>query len=169
MDAQDAGAPGSSPAGSLPESVRRAFRERPPGRLLAPGHPAGDFLDAPAWDLLEEREGFLRVRATLPERLRNPRGHLFGGFTPTFVDLVALCTFRAGREIPAEAGWLATLNMRVDYFEPVTGVFEMASRVVRRRGATAWIETRFEATGESGEAERGTLLAWAFTTLRETG
>jgi acyl-coenzyme A thioesterase PaaI-like protein len=155
-DAERAGAPG------VPEAVRRAFRERPPGRLLAPGHPAGDFLGAPDWELLEEREGFLHVRATLPDRVRNPRGHLFGGFTPTYVDLVALCTFRAGQHERPAWGWIATLNMRVDYFEPITGAFDIVSCVVRRGGATAFVETRFQAP------EDGRLLAFALTTLRET-
>ncbi|MDX1649921.1 MAG: PaaI family thioesterase [Myxococcota bacterium] len=148
----------------VPDVVRRAFRDRPPGRVIAPGHPIGDFLGAPDWELLAEDEGFLHVRATLPERVRNPRGHLFGGFTPTYVDLVALCTFRAGRALPeAERwGWLATLNMRVDYFEPIVGTFEIVSRVLRRGGATAFVETRFQAP----EDERP--LAFALTTLRET-
>lgn len=155
-------------ASDVPEGVRRAFRERPPGRVLAPGHPIGDFLGAPDWQLLEEGEGFLHLRAAPPERVRNPRGHLFGGFTPTYVDLVALCTFRAGRPLPAPDaprgwGWLATLNMRVDYFEPIVGPFDMVSRVVRRGGATAFVETRFQAP------EDGRLLAFALTTLRESG
>lgn len=157
MDRGDA----SDTDSAVPESVRRAFRERPPGRLLAPGHPAGDFLGAPEWALLEEREGFLHLRASLPEHVRNPRGHLFGGFTPTYVDLVALCTWRAGQEVRDTWGWIATLNMRVDYFEPVTGTFDMVSRVLRRGGATGFVETRFQTP------EEGRLLAFAVTTLRE--
>ncbi len=66
----------------------------------------------------EEREGVLRIEAHLPDHARNPRGQLFGGFTPTYVDLVAFFTVRAGTE-RVEArfrSWLATTNMRVDYF-----------------------------------------------------
>lgn len=148
----------------VPDAVRRAFRERPPGRVLSPGHPIGDFLGAPDWELLAEDEGFLHLRATPPERVRNPRGHLFGGFTPTYADLVALCTFRAGRPLPGSGhwGWLATLNMRVDYFEPIVGTFDMVSRVVRRGGATAFVEIRFQ------DPQDGRLLAFALTTLRES-
>jgi acyl-coenzyme A thioesterase PaaI-like protein len=147
--------------GEIPEPVRRAFASPPPGRVMGPGHPIGDFLGAPDWELLEEAPGLLRLRATLPERVRNPRGQLFGGFTPTYVDLVALLTCRAGRRT-GPRGWLATLQMRVDYFEPIVGGFVVESRVLRRRGANAWVETRFL-------DETGTLLALGLTTLRERG
>ena len=76
----------------MPEQVMRAWGSPPPGRLIGRGHPAGDFLGAHEWDLLEEREGFLRISAALPDHVKNPRGQLFGGFTPTYVDLVALFT-----------------------------------------------------------------------------
>jgi acyl-coenzyme A thioesterase PaaI-like protein len=147
---------------AVPESVRRAFRDRPPGRLMGRGHPIGDYLEAYTWELLEEREGFLRLRVHLPPQVRNPRGQLFGGFTPTYADLVALATVHAGRPLRPGAGWLATLQMRVDYFEPIEEGFEIESAVIRRRGANCWVETRFL----DGE---GTLLALAITTLRETG
>jgi acyl-coenzyme A thioesterase PaaI-like protein len=141
----------------------RAWTRRDPGRLIGKGHPAGDFLEAWAWQLLEEREGFLRVRAQLPEHVKNPRGQLFGGFTPTYVDMVALFTVRAG-EARTELrfrSWLATLRMQLDYFEPVVGPeFEMESRLVKRRGRTHFVETRFLETGD-------TLAVLAMTTLRE--
>jgi hypothetical protein len=95
-----------------------AWRQRAPGQLIGKGHPAGDFLEAYEWQVLEEAAGLLRIRAHLPEHVRNPKGQLFGGFTPTFVDLVALFTVRAGQ--PGEEvsfnSWLATTNMRVDCF-----------------------------------------------------
>ena len=47
---------------------------------------------------LERREGVLRVLAHLPPQVKNPRGQLFGGFTPTYVDFMAIHTFWAGRE-----------------------------------------------------------------------
>jgi len=51
--------------------------------------------------------------------------------------------------------------MRVDYFAPVVSErFEIDSRVVHRGGATCWVETRFRDPA-------GTLLAFAYTTLRE--
>ena len=68
----------------------RAWASRRPGQLIGKGHPAGDFLEAYDWQVLEEAPGRLRIRAHLPEHVRNPRGQLFGGFTPTYVDLVAL-------------------------------------------------------------------------------
>ncbi len=134
-----------------------------PGRLLGKGHPAGDFLEAWRWTLLDEDEGRLRIRAHLPPHVRNPRGQLFGGFTPTFVDLVALFTVRAGRQRREGrwGGWLATTNMRVDYFEPVeSDEFEIDSRLVVRRGRTCFVETRFLEQGEK-------LAVFAVTTLRE--
>jgi len=147
----------------LAEVVRQAFRDRPPGRLINRGHPAGDLLEAYRWELLEEGEAGLRLRCHVPDALRNPQGHLFGGFTPTYVDLVAICTVRtAQRETaPAPLGWLVTLNMRVDYFDPVLHDFELKSRVIRQRGANYWVETRFV-------GDDGALLAQGLTTLRET-
>jgi acyl-coenzyme A thioesterase PaaI-like protein len=147
------------PAEVSPE-VLRAFEGRPPGRLMNRGHPVGDFLEAHDWDLLEERRGFLRLRVHLPERVRNPRGQLFGGFTPTYVDLIALLTCRAGESWEGPRHWLATMNMHVDYLEPITDGFRVESRLLRKRGRTCWVETRFL-------DEHGTLLANALTTLRE--
>lgn len=142
----------------------RAWMQRRPDQLVGRGHPAGDFLEAYDWKVLEEREGMLAIDAHLPEHLKNPRGQLFGGFTPAYVDLVALFTVRAG--LPRDAdprtrGWLATTNMRVDYFEPVVGPrFRIESRLVKRRGRTLFVETRF--LDEAGE-----LAVFAITTIRQ--
>jgi len=151
---------GSGAGGRAP--VARPWARREPGRPIGRGHPAGDFLEAWRWTVLEERPGFLRLRAHLPEHVKNPRGQLFGGFTPTYVDLVALFTVRAG-----ETGewrfrsWLATTSMRVEYFEPIVGPeFEMQSQIVKRRGRTCFVETRFLVAG-------GELAVYATTTLRE--
>jgi acyl-coenzyme A thioesterase PaaI-like protein len=137
-----------------------AWRQREPGRLIGKGHPAGDFLEAYNWDLLEERAGYLKVRAQLPEHVRNPRGQLFGGFTPTYVDMIALMTTKAGTP-PEErfASWLATTNMRVDYFEPITGTFIVESELEKRRGRTCFVVTRFW--------QDDVLAAYALTTMRE--
>jgi acyl-coenzyme A thioesterase PaaI-like protein len=141
----------------------RAWTNRRPGQLIGKGHPAGDFLEAHAWKVLEEATGRLRLRAHLPDHVRNPRGQLFGGFTPTYVDLVAIFTVRAGiREVGARfRTWLATTNMRVDYFDPIVGPeFEIESRLVKKRGRTNFVETRFlDVEGE--------LAVFAVTTLRE--
>ena len=76
----------------------RPWLHRDAGRLIGRGHPAGDFLQAHDWRVVEERIGFLRLDVHLPDHVRNPRGQLFGGFTPAYVDLVALFTVRAGTE-----------------------------------------------------------------------
>lgn len=144
-----------------PERPLLAWREPPPGRVLGKGHPAGDFLEAYDWDLLEESPGLLKIEAHVPARVRNPRGQLFGGFTPTYVDLVALLTVRAGqdRTRPRQPSWLATTNMRVDYFEPITGPrFVIESRQERERGRTHFVATRFYQDGQ--------LAVFALTTMR---
>ena len=140
----------------------RPWASPPPGRLVNRGHPAGDFLEAFNWEVLVEEPGFLRLEVTLPDQVKNPRGQLFGGFTPTYVDLVALFTVRAGRDRTAEwpRAWLATTNMRIDYFEPITGPrFVIESRLEKRRGRTNFVATRFLQDGE--------LAVYALTTMRE--
>jgi acyl-coenzyme A thioesterase PaaI-like protein len=147
-----------SSAGKLP--FDRPWARPEPGRIIGKGHTAGDFLEAWSWQVLEEEEGFLKVRAHVPEHVKNPRGQLFGGFTPTYVDMIALFTVRAGRRDGLRA-WLATTNMRIDYFEPVTGPeFVLESRLVKERGRTYFVETRF-LVGDDDE-----LAVFAVTTLR---
>ncbi len=146
----------------LPPFIR-AWMKREPGRLIGRGHPAGDFLEAYQWHVLEESRGLLRLQAHVPDRVKNPRGQLFGGFTPTYVDLVALLTVRAGerREATGFRSWLATTNMRVDYFEPIVGPeFRIESRLVKARGRTRFVETRFFNVDEE-------LAVFALTTMRE--
>lgn len=148
--------------GDLPPHAR-AWATRRPGQLVGKGHPAGDFLEADRWQVLEESAGWLRLRAHLPVQVRNPRGQLFGGFAPTYVDLVALFTVRAGEPRTEERfrHWLATTNMRVDYFEPVVSPeFTIESRLVKRRGRTNFVETRFFDPED-------TLAIFALTTMRE--
>jgi len=103
------------------KSVRRAWTDTPPGRFIGGGHPIGDFLEASQWELREEREGYVKVYAHLPLHVRNLRGQLFGGFTGTYIDFVSLYTARAGRDRAERWDFfLATVNMRIDYFEPIT-------------------------------------------------
>jgi len=141
----------------------RPFLTREPGRLIGRGHAAGDFLEAWAWELLEEQEGFVRVSAHLPDHVRNPRGQLFGGFTPTYVDMIALFTVRSREQRssqPSQPRWLATSSMRVDYFHPIVGPkFIIESRRETQRGRTHFVLTRFLQDGE--------LAVIAATTLRE--
>ena len=144
-----------------PTKAIQAWRHREPGRLIGKGHPAGDFLEAYDWDLLEERLGYLKVRAQLPDHVRNPRGQLFGGFTPTYVDMIALMTTKAGTPPEERYGsWLATTNMNVDYFEPIVGpTFVVESELEKRRGRTCFVVTRFW--------QEDTLAVYAVTTMRE--
>lgn len=144
-----------------PTPAFRAWTAPDPGRLIGTGHPAGDFLEAYEWRLLEERLGYLKVEAGLPEQVRNPRGQLFGGFTPTYVDMIALMTVHAGTDRSQRPRrWLATTNMRVDYFEPIVGPsFVIESELEKRRGRTCFVLTRFYQDDE--------LAAHAVTTMRE--
>jgi acyl-coenzyme A thioesterase PaaI-like protein len=143
------------------ESIR-AWNHPDAGRLLGRGHTAGDFLEAYAWDLLDEESGFLRVSCHLPDHVKNPRGQLFGGFTPTYIDLISLLTVRAGRREEWATGgerWLATTNMRVDYFEPVVGPrFVIESRLEKEQGRTEFVAARF--------FQDGALAVHALTTMR---
>ncbi len=153
----------------MPEQLLRVLRPDDPSRVIGRGHPVGDILEAYEWEVLERGLGHMRISAHLPDAVRNPRGQLFGGFTGTYVDFMSLFTFWAGRE--HERGekrrWLATLNMRVDYFRPVMGPrFEMEGRVVHLRGGTGMVETRFF---DPGEAPGGDPLVFGYTTLRVTG
>ncbi len=141
-------------------AIIAAWTNPEPGRLLGRGHPVGDFLEAYDWRVLEERPGWLLLDVHLPAQVKNPRGQLFGGFTPTYVDLVALRTVRAGAARQAPRGWLATVNMRIDYFEPVVEEFRIESSILHRRGRTVLVQTRFHDRG-------GELLVFALTTLRE--
>ena len=143
------------------EPIARPWATTEPGRLVGRGHPAGDFLEAWAWEVLEESVGVVRVSAHLPAHVRNPRGQLFGGFTPTYVDLIALFTVRAGhRDEGWSPRWLATTSMRVDYFEPIVGpTFVLDSRIEKQRGRTHFVLTRFVQDGE--------IAVLAATTMRE--
>ncbi len=140
----------------------RPWAEPEPGRLMNKGHSAGDFLEAWKWTVLDGPPDRLLVEAHLPESLKNPKGQLFGGFTPTYVDLISLYTVHAHRSThdpEAPRSFLNTINMRCDYFEPVLGpTFTIEGEVVNRRGQIFLVSTTFR----SGE----TMLAHAITTLR---
>jgi acyl-coenzyme A thioesterase PaaI-like protein len=153
----------------IPEELIRILRPDDPRRVIGRGHPVGDILEAYEWEVLERELGHLRVRAHLPATVRNPRGQLFGGFTGTYVDFMSLFTFWAGREEERaqRRPWLATLNMRVDYFRPVVGPhFEMEGRIVHLRGGTGMIDVRFF---DDGPGPEGSPLVYAYTTLKAAG
>lgn len=141
---------------------RHEWTEIPANRVMGHGHSAGDFLEAYNWEVLDESPGFLRISAPLPDRVLNPRGQLFGGFTGTYVDLVSLFTVRAGPgrvdpEVPR--GFITTMNMRIDYYEPVLGpTFEIEGTMIHERGKTKVITVRM--------IDAGKLAVHALTTLR---
>ena len=130
--------------------------------MIGRGHPAGDFLEAYDWTIEREEVGLLRINAHLPNHVKNPRGQLFGGFTPTYVDLISLFTARAGRR-DEEFFWLSTTNMRVDYFEPILGPrFVIEGREEKRRGRVHFVAVRFF-VGENFDE----LAVHALTTMLE--
>ncbi|MCB0992380.1 MAG: hotdog domain-containing protein [Acidimicrobiales bacterium] len=131
----------------VPEPEPRPYLIPEPGKLMGRGHSAGDFLQAWDWDVLDEQVGYLKVLAKLPDHVRNNRQQLFGGFTGTYIDLIGLHTVRSGpeRTDPTMAHrYLATTNMRIDYFEPIMGpTFVIESRVTRSRGRDRFVVSEF--------------------------
>lgn len=141
------------------QDIARPWLPAPPGRLLGRGHPAGDFLQAHDWAVLDHEPGRYRIEAHQPDHVKNVRGHMFGGFTPTYIDLLAIRT--AHSALGNGFRGMATVNMRVDYFEPVTDArFLLESRVVHTRGRTHLVEVLFKDL-------QGKLLVYSITTLRQ--
>ena len=58
------------------DPLARAWATIEPGRLVARGHPAGDFLEAWAWDVLERTTGTCGSRRTCPTTCAIRRGAL---------------------------------------------------------------------------------------------
>jgi acyl-coenzyme A thioesterase PaaI-like protein len=144
----------------VPEYVRAIWNNPQPGRLMGPGHPAGDLLDGPDWRVLEESDGRLVVDVPLVSAVKNFRQQLFGGFAPAYIDLIALRTVSAGTGQRSH-GWVLTLNLHVEFFEPVEGPrFVIESTIVNRRGRTIFVETRFKSLD-------GKLLVFSTVTLLE--
>ncbi len=142
--------------------ISGAWVSRVPERIIEPGHNAGDLLGAPDWRIIEEGPGRICLEVDLPAHLTNPRGQLFGGFTPTYVDLVSLLAVRAGprrTEPGAEREWLSTINMRIDYLAPIVGpTFVIEADVVHLTARLAMVDTRFVQGDE--------LAVLSHTTLR---
>lgn len=136
---------------------------RDAAQLVAPGHAAGDVLGAPDWRLIRREPGILEVEADLPDRLKNPQGQLFGGFTPTYVDFICLFTVHTLIDDPdgdQPRSWLTTINMRCDYFEPIMGpTFRILGESINQRGRNHLVSAKF--------FQDDVLAAHAITTLRE--
>ncbi|MGH0028215.1 MAG: PaaI family thioesterase [Myxococcota bacterium] len=126
------------------ETIFRQWATDDPQRVVGRGHPVGDYLDAHDWRVVLREPGRLRVQARLPERVMNPRGELFGGFTPTYADFFGLHVFHTTRAPDAPRRWLATADLRVDYFAPIHGPdIEIEGRVLHRRARTAHVQVEF--------------------------
>lgn len=126
------------------ERALRAWHTDDPNRLVGRGHPIGDFLEAYDWEVVERAPRCLRVRMHLPDRVKNPRGELFGGFTPTYVDFLGLHVFHTARDPDEPHRWLSTANLHVEYFAPIVGpTFDAVGEVIHRRGRSAYVQIRF--------------------------
>jgi acyl-coenzyme A thioesterase PaaI-like protein len=142
------------------EDMLRTWQTDDPKRLIGRGHPVGDFLGAPEWEVLERGASSLRLLADLPEQVMNPRGDLFGGFTPTYVDFVALHVVQLGRDPDQPRQWLNTANLQVDYFAPIRGPqIEMIGELLQQRGRSSLVQLRFVSIdGELCALGRATLI-----------
>jgi acyl-coenzyme A thioesterase PaaI-like protein len=142
------------------DEIIRSWHTDDPRRLVGRGHPVGDFLGAPEWEVLARGDRSLRLRAGLPERVKNPRGELFGGFTPTYVDFVSLHLFHLDRPADEPRRWLSTASLHVEYFAPIRGPeIEIAGELLQRRGRTGCAQTRFfSADGELCAVGQATLI-----------
>ena len=59
----------------------------PEGRLLNPGLPPFDLLNASEWLVINESPGQLELLCELPDVALNPAGQLFGGFIYYYFDI----------------------------------------------------------------------------------
>ncbi|HAN08176.1 MAG TPA: hypothetical protein DCP89_06705 [Acidimicrobiaceae bacterium] len=129
----------------------------PEGKLASPGLAPFDLLEIERWNILRDIEGELDVECHLPACALNPLGQLFGGFTAAYVDIISLYT--AKRDCGDRLGFQSTINMRIDYFEPILDKpFIAEGRIVNRRGDNRLISTRLLQDGNS--------CAFALTTMR---
>lgn len=128
---------------------------------MRPGHNAGDLVEANKWKILREERGLVDIEVHLPEHLMNPRKQLFGGFTGTYVDMISLYTCRTLFDSTTNAGWSATVNMRIDYFAPVLGPrFKLLGELINDGRSTCLVATTFSSL-------EGEKLVYAITTLRK--
>jgi len=138
----------------------RPWNPKRPDQFVDRGHPAGDFLEAYDWKVLEREVGRYRIDAHLPQKCKNPRGALFGGFTPTYIDLLAVYTVRS--RFPDGDYMILTLNMRVDYLAPVrSDRFLLESRIVHAKDRVSLVEVQIL------DHERE-LLVTSLVTLRKS-
>jgi acyl-coenzyme A thioesterase PaaI-like protein len=129
--------------------------------FLRKGHSAGDLLEARQWKKLKVAHGHVEVLAHLPAHLLNPRQQLFGGFTGTYVDMMSIWVTRALGSSEQPISWSSTVNMRIDYFEPVLGPeFRLVGKLVKNGRSTCLVSTEFI-------DDVGSVMVYAITTLRK--
>ena len=130
--------------------------------LLPPGHNAGDLVESYEWEVIKEAPGELEVEAHLPERLLNPRAQLFGGFHGVYVDLMSIYAARTLVTDTQSFKWSTTINMRIDYFNPVKGEsFLLNSEVINDGKSTCLVATTFKSL-------EGVKLVYAIATLKKS-
>jgi acyl-coenzyme A thioesterase PaaI-like protein len=118
--------------------------------------------DVTNWKVLAEAPGFVRVEVPLHPWLRNPLGQLFGGYTPSYADMLAYRVARSGDTTPRDAAtWFATTGMRVDYLEPITAEhFQIECQLLKSRSKSMLTEAKF--------FQGDVLAAFAVTTILVT-
>ena len=130
----------------MSDDARPRFLPSDPTKLMGQGHGPGDFVEAYRWEVVSESVGHLGVIAVVPDRALNPSGVLFGGFTGTYVDLMALHTVRSGPsrlDPTAPRPRLLTVDMNLSYIAAVPGpTFRMTGTVEHRRGFRHYVTIR---------------------------
>jgi len=127
--------------------------------FFKPGHNAGDFLEATKWKILTEERGLVELDVHVPEHVMNPRRHLFGGFTGTYVDMVSIFIARTLFAENPEPMWATTVNMRIDFLEPVVGPrFLLRGELLKEGKSTCLVATHFTDMD-------GNKLVYAITTM----
>jgi acyl-coenzyme A thioesterase PaaI-like protein len=129
--------------------------------FIRPGHNAAEFLQSSKWELLREDPGDVELRVHLPDCVFNPHGELYGGFTGTYVDMVAIYAVKTMFTKKDRLIRTPTVNMRIDYLEPVKPPgFILKSKVLKNGRSTCLVNTEFY------DFENN-LKAYALTTVRK--
>ncbi len=127
--------------------------------FMRPGHCAGDLVQASQWKILREERGLVEVDVHVPEHMLNPRRQLFGGFTGTYVDMISIYTARTLYDEQADF-WATTINMRIDYLEPVMGPrMLLRGELIKEGKSTSLVATHFTDPA-------GNKMVYAITTLK---
>jgi len=127
--------------------------------FMRPGHCAGDLVEAAKWNILREERGLVEVDVHVPAHMLNPRQQLFGGFTGTYVDMISIYTARTLYDEQADF-WATTINMRIDYLEPVMGPrMLLRGELIKEGKSTSLVATHFTDPA-------GNKMVYAITTLR---